>query len=267
MGAAQSNAAAARANLDRLNQLQSYLTVRAPFAGVVTVRNIDDGVLVNEGSTLLYRVAQTNPLRIYLNVPQVDADSVRVGQHATLMIPDLPGRKFPGVVARTANALDPATRTLLVEVRASDAGGILLPGMYAQVDLSVPRKDPPLLIPGDTLVVRSDGPQVAVVAADGTVHFAARAVGPRFRRPAWKRSPAWRKASNWWSTPATPSQEGVKVKSPVRQGGAHRANLPSHIRHVVERGFRPAARKAAWRRARSTDTESTGCTDPPLAFF
>jgi RND family efflux transporter MFP subunit len=171
IAAAQSNAAAARANLDRLQQLESYLTVRAPFSGVVTVRNIDAGVLVNEGSTLLYRVAQTNPLRVYLNVPQNDADSVKAGQHASLVVPDLPGRKFPGVMARTANALDPATRTLLVEVQADNSGGTLLPGMYAQVDLAVPRKDPPLLIPGDTLVVRSDGPQVAVVEPDGTVHY------------------------------------------------------------------------------------------------
>jgi RND family efflux transporter MFP subunit len=169
--AAQSNAAAARANLDRLNQLQSYLMVRAPFAGVVTVRNIDTGMLVTEGNTLLYRIAQNNPLRIYLNVPQSDSNSVRVGQRATLVIPDLPGRKFNGVVARTANALDPATRTLLVEVRAENSSGTLMPGMYAQVDLSVPRKDPPLIIPGDTLVVRANGPQVAVVAPDGTVHF------------------------------------------------------------------------------------------------
>ena len=169
--AAQSNAAAARANLDRLDQLQSYLIVRAPFAGVVTVRNIDTGMLVTEGNTLLYRIAQNNPLRIYLNVPQSDSNSVRVGQRATLVIPDLPGRKFNGVVARTANALDPATRTLLVEVRAENSSGTLLPGMYAQVDLSVPRKDPPLIIPGDTLVVRANGPQVAVVAPDNTVHF------------------------------------------------------------------------------------------------
>jgi len=75
-------------------------------------------------------------------------------------------------VARTSNALDPATRTLLTEVQVSNAAGVLMPGMYAQVDMSVPRKNPPLLIPGDTLVVRSDGPQVAVVGDDGAVHFA-----------------------------------------------------------------------------------------------
>jgi len=171
VAAARSSASAAQANLSRLNELLGYQTVRAPFAGVITLRNVDSGVLVNEGNTLLFRIAQTDRLRTYLNVPQADAKAVRVGQSATLMIPDLPGSKFKGTVARTANALDPATRTLLVEVQVPNSSGALMPGEYAQVDLSVPRSDPPLLIPGDTLVVRSDGPQVAVVNPDGTVHF------------------------------------------------------------------------------------------------
>ena len=171
VAAAKSNAVAAEANVARLNELLSYLTVRAPFAGVITVRNIDTGTLVTDGSTLLFRVAQTDRLRIYLNAPQGDAPSVKVGQRANLTIPDLPGRQFAGTVARTANALDPASRTLLVEVQMDNHGGALLPGMYAQVDLAVPRQDPPLQIPGDTLVVRGNGPQVAVVKPDGTVHY------------------------------------------------------------------------------------------------
>jgi len=160
-----------QANLARLNQLKDYLTVHAPFAGVITVRNIDVGTLVNEGSTLLYRIAQTDTLRTYLNVPQADAGSIRVGQQASLTIPDLSGRKFSGIVSRTSNALDPASRTLLTEVHVDNASGVLMPGMYCTVDLAVPRKDPPLLIPGDTLVVRGDGPQVATVDAEGVVHF------------------------------------------------------------------------------------------------
>jgi RND family efflux transporter MFP subunit len=171
VAAARGSASALEANLARLDDLKNYLTVRAPFAGVITVRNIDVGALVNEGSTLLYRIAQTGRLRTYLNVPQADAGNVRVGQHATLEIAGRAGVKFPGEVTRTANSLDPATRTLLVEVQVANAAGALMPGMYAQVDLSVPRQDPPLLIPGDTLVVRSDGPQVAVVGPDGVVHF------------------------------------------------------------------------------------------------
>jgi RND family efflux transporter MFP subunit len=171
IAAAKSNTAAAEANVARLNQLLDYQTVRAPFDGVITVRNIDTGALVNEGSTLLFRIAQTGRLRTYLNAPQSDAAQVRVGQQATLTIPDLPGRTFSGTVTRTANALDPASRTLLVEVQVDNQSGTLLPGMYTQVELAVPRKDPPLQIPGDTLVVRGDGPQVAVVQSDGTVHY------------------------------------------------------------------------------------------------
>jgi len=171
VAAAKSNESAWRANLARLNDLHGYLAVRAPFAGVITVRNIDVGALVNEGSTLLYRIAQTDRLRTYLNVPQADSGSVRAGQHATLIVPDLGGRKFSGLVTRTANALDPASRTLLTEVQVDNSSGSLLPGMYSEVDLAVPRAAPPLIIPADTLVVRGNGPQVAVVDAGGVVHY------------------------------------------------------------------------------------------------
>jgi RND family efflux transporter MFP subunit len=169
--ASRSSVSAAEANLARLNQLKTYQTVRAPFDGVITVRNVDTGALVNEGNTMLFRIAQTSSLRTYLNLPQSDADSVRVGQHATITIPELPGRKFDGLVTRTANALDPATRTLLTEVQVPNQGGALMPGMYAQVDLAVPRHDPPLVIQGDTLIIRSDGPQVAAIGEDNAVHF------------------------------------------------------------------------------------------------
>jgi RND family efflux transporter MFP subunit len=171
VAAARNNASAAQANLARLIELQGYEKVRAPFSGVITVRNIDVGTLVTNGATLLYRIAQTNVLRTYINVPQSDADAVRVGQPATLTFPDLLGRQSHGTVTRTANALDPATRTLLVEVQAANPDGALLPGMYSQVSLTAPRADPPLLIPGDTLVVRPDGPQVALVGDDQSVRF------------------------------------------------------------------------------------------------
>jgi RND family efflux transporter MFP subunit len=171
LAAAGSNVHAAEANLARLNQLKTYQTVRSPFDGVITMRNVDTGALVNEGNTLLYRVAQTGTLRTYVNLPQSEAESVKVGQHAILTIAELPGHKFDGIVTRTANSLDPASRTLLTEVQTANGAALLMPGMFAEVDLSVPRKDPPLVIPGDTLVVRSDGPQVAVIGPDDTVHF------------------------------------------------------------------------------------------------
>ena len=180
IAAAKNNIAALQANLDRLNRLKSYQTVRAPFSGIVTVRNVDTGALITEGSTLLFRIAQTGRLRIYVNVPQEDAESVRAGQQAAVTLPDRSGHKFAGAVTRTASALDPSSRTLLAEVQLPNEDGSLLPGMYAQVRFSVPRPHATLTIPGDTLVVRSDGPQVAVVDSQGQVHWARIQLGRDF---------------------------------------------------------------------------------------
>jgi RND family efflux transporter MFP subunit len=175
--AARSNIAVAQANLDRLTQVQGYLKVRAPFDGVITLRNVDTGALVTEGSTMLFRIAQNGKVRTYVNVPQADATSIHVGQTAQVKLPDMPSKTFPGIVTRTANALDPATRTLLTEIQVPNAQGLLLPGMYAEVNFSTPRQEPPLLIRADALVVRGDGNHVALVDKDGIVHFKAVLVG------------------------------------------------------------------------------------------
>jgi RND family efflux transporter MFP subunit len=169
--AAKGNIAAMQAGVGRLTEMQGFLKVRAPFAGVVTLRNVDVGTLVNTGSTMLFRIAQTNLLRTYLNVPQASAEDVRVGQTASLATPELPERKFEGAVTRTANALDPASRTLLVEVQVPNPESKLMPGMYVDVDLHLPRKDPPLLLPSDTLSVRSEGTMVATLDSNDAVHF------------------------------------------------------------------------------------------------
>ena len=138
---------------------------------MITLRNVDVGALVNAGSTLLYRIAQTRVLRAYVNVPQSNADSVHTGQAAQLTVSNRPGRRFAGTVKRTAEALDPNSRTMLVEVEVPNSDGALLPGMYAQVDLSSPRANPPLLLPSDCLIVRAEGTQVALVRPDHIVHF------------------------------------------------------------------------------------------------
>jgi RND family efflux transporter MFP subunit len=178
--AAKANIAAAQAGLGRLSEMQGYLKVRAPFAGVVTLRNVDVGTLINTGNTMLFRIAQTNLLRTYLNVPQSNAVEVHVGQMASLATPELPERKFSGAVTRTANALDPSSRTLLVEVQVPNPDGKLLPGMYVEVDLHMPRKDPPLLLPSDTLSVRPEGTMVALVGPNNAVHFQRVVVGRDF---------------------------------------------------------------------------------------
>jgi RND family efflux transporter MFP subunit len=178
--AAKGNISAMQANVGRLSEMQGYLSVRAPFAGVVTLRNVDVGTLVNTGSTMLFRIAQTNLLRTYLNVPQSSASDVHVGQTASLATPELPERKFTGAVTRTANALDPSSRTLLVEVQVPNPEGKLLPGMYVDVDLHLPRKDPPILLPSDTLTVRPEGTLVAAIDSTNAVHFQHVVVGRDF---------------------------------------------------------------------------------------
>jgi RND family efflux transporter MFP subunit len=162
---------AAEANVRRLEKMQSYRMVQAPFNGVITLRNVDVGALVNAGSTLLFRIAQTSMLRTYLNVPQTYANAVHPGQAALLTVSNLPGRQFKGTVARTANALDPTSRTLLTEVHVPNEEGALFPGMYAQVQLNSVRADRPMLVPSDALIVRADGAQVAVIRPDHSVHL------------------------------------------------------------------------------------------------
>ena len=115
-----------------------------------------DLLLTSDGpSTMLYRIAQTRTLRTYVNVPQVSANSVHVGQAATLTVSNFPGRTFRGNVTRTANALDPASRTMLVEVGVPNADGALIPGTYAEVDLSGAQDNPPLIVPAAAIIFRT----------------------------------------------------------------------------------------------------------------
>ena len=175
--AQRSNLSAAKANLARLQELQGYRVVKAPFDGVITQRNVDVGALVSTGNTLLYRIAQIGTLRTYVNVPQAYVTAVRVGQPAALTVSHVPGRRFAGTVARTANALDPATRTMLVEIDVPNADGTLFPGTYAEVDLNGSRTNPPLVVPAAAILFRTDGAQVAVVRSDDTVHLQKISVG------------------------------------------------------------------------------------------
>jgi RND family efflux transporter MFP subunit len=215
IAASESNVGAVQANLARLRELKGYQTVRAPFAGVITVRNVDTGALINEGNTMLFRIAQTGQMRTFINVPQSEADSVRVGQAATLEIPDMPDRKFSGKVSRTSNSLDPASRTLLTEVEVMNPEGTLRPGTFTQVNLTIPRRGTPLLIPGDTLVVRADGPQVAVVDAEGQVHFTKITLGRDYGDRLEVLS-GLQQGQQLIVNPSDLVREGVKVK-PVKQ--------------------------------------------------
>lgn len=180
VSAQRSNVGAAEANLSRLQNMQSYRVVRAPFDGVITQRNVDVGALVNAGSTLLYRIAQTSTLRTYVNVPQASSSSIHTGEAALLTVSNLPGRTFTGTVARTANSLDPSSRTLLVELHVPNPDGALMPGMYCQIQLNSPRTHPPLVIPSDALIVRTGGTLVAMVRPDHTIHLQPLVIGRDF---------------------------------------------------------------------------------------
>jgi RND family efflux transporter MFP subunit len=217
IAAQKSNIAAAEANLARLQKMQGYRMVKAPFDGVITMRNVDTGALVNAGNTMMFRIGQTGTLRTYVNVPQMHAGSIHVGQTARLTVTNIPGRQFAGTVARTANSLDPNTRTLLVEVHVPNGDGALLPGMYAQVNFSSTRVDPPLLVPSVALISRGDGPRVAVVTANHTVHLQPIQVGRDFGDRLEVLS-GLREGDTIIPNPGDAATEGLKVEPVVAAG-------------------------------------------------
>jgi RND family efflux transporter MFP subunit len=167
IAAAQSNVGSAQANLDRLQQLQGFEQVRAPFDGVITARNTDVGSLINSGNggaaQELFHMAATARLRVYVNVPQIYSRSAAPGVMADLTLAEMPGRHFSGTLVRTAESIDAATRTLLAEIAVDNSSGTLLPGAYAQVHLKLPAGAPSLILPVNTLIFRSEGLQVGVV--------------------------------------------------------------------------------------------------------
>jgi RND family efflux transporter MFP subunit len=167
IAAAESNVASSKANLSRLEQLQGFEHVRAPFDGVITARNTDVGALINSGNggaaQELFHMAATNRLRVYVNVPQIDSRSAIPGVTADLTLAEFPGRRFKGTLVSTAQAIDTNTRTLLTEIAVDNSSGELLPGAYAQVHLRLPAAAPSLILPVNALVFRSEGLQVAVL--------------------------------------------------------------------------------------------------------
>jgi RND family efflux transporter MFP subunit len=180
---AQANFAAADANVRRLQQLESFKRVYSPISGVVTRRNIDVGALITAGSTgsrELFDVAQVDPLRVFVNVPQTNAPSIRPGLPAYLELSEFPGQKFSGKVVRTADAIDPATRTLLTEIDVPNPNGHLLPGSYAEVHFAVPIQITRISIPVNAILFRSEGPRVAVVGPDHKVHLKPIQIGRDF---------------------------------------------------------------------------------------
>ncbi len=177
---AQANLAAADANVARLREQQGFTRVVAPFAGIVTKRNVDVGDLIDGGAARpLFILSQTDPLRVYVDVPQSYAGLVKAGQQVAVTQSEVRGRSSAGTVARTSGAIDPASRTMQVEITLPNKDGALLPGAYVQVSLPLATGDQ-LVIPTNALIFRAEGLRVAAVDGEGKVKLLPVKVGRNF---------------------------------------------------------------------------------------
>ena len=173
---AQADLAAAEANVSRLRSLQGFNRVTAPFDGVLTRRTVDVGDLINAGNggagQALFSLAQVDPLRLYIYVPQVYANQIKIGDTVKVSLAERAGEDYQGSIARTARAIDPVTRTLQVEIRVPNPSGQLFSGAYVQVELPIKGDRAATVVPTNVLLFRPDGPRVAVVDQSGRVRLA-----------------------------------------------------------------------------------------------
>jgi RND family efflux transporter MFP subunit len=166
--AKQATVQSSQANVRRLEELQAFEKIYAPFDGVITARNTDIGALIDSGSsggtrTELFHIAQPDKLRVYVNVPEAYSQAAKPGLTADLALSEFPGRLFPGTLVRTAQAIDQSTRTLLVEIRVNNPTGTLLSGAYAEVHLKLPTAASAFIVPVNALLFRAEGLRVAAV--------------------------------------------------------------------------------------------------------
>jgi RND family efflux transporter MFP subunit len=166
----------AQANLQRLQELQSFERVYAPFDGVVTARDVDTGQLISSGSgqsagTQLFHMQAVQTLRVYTNVPQLYSQTLRHGMKIGLTVPEYPGKTFMGTLVRTADAIDPVSRTLLVEVDLNNQRGELMPGALAQVHFKTSPVGPTYIVPATALIFRREGMQVGIVVNGDVAHL------------------------------------------------------------------------------------------------
>lgn len=220
---AEANLAAAAANVGRLQNLRGFSRVVAPFDGVVTRRNVDVGDLVNAGNggtgQALFTVAQVDPLRLYVYVPQSYARQIKVGSPVTVTLAERAGQQYHGTIARTARAIDTATRTMQVEIQVPNPTGALIAGSYVQVTMPIDVDDQALVVPTNVLLFRPEGTRVALVDAGGRVHLALVKLGTDFGTQVEVLSglkPTDRIVVN----PADSLADGDTVTLPARQGSA-----------------------------------------------
>jgi hypothetical protein len=161
---------AAAANAERTRQLSGFKKVVAPFSGVITKRNIDIGDLIDGTTKPLFLIAKTDPLRVYINVPQSYSQWIKVGQAADISLDEIRGKTFQGQITKSASAIDPLTRTMQVEITLSNKEKKLLPGSFVQVNLKLPASNA-INIPSNALLIRKEGTQVAVVDEQNKIHL------------------------------------------------------------------------------------------------
>ena len=185
---AQANLAAADANVRRLEELEGFKRVYAPFSGVITRRNVDPGALINAGAGAaasgvaaggreLFDIARVDPLRVYTDIPQAYAPAIRIGATATVTLQEFPGEKFIAKVARTAEAIDPNTRTLRTEVDVPNKDARLLPGSFGEVHFAVGTNVNKVTVPVNAMLFRSQGAQLAVVGPDKKIRLQGISIG------------------------------------------------------------------------------------------
>jgi RND family efflux transporter MFP subunit len=177
---ARANLAAADANVERLKQLEGFKRVVAPFEGVITKRNVDVGDLIDAGGNRpLFLLSQTDPLRVYVNVPQSYAQQVKTGQQVVVTQAELRERSFKGEISRTSASIDAVTRTMQVEITLPNRDGTLMPGAFVQVALPLPPSDA-LTVPGNAILFRPEGPRVAAVSAESRITLRPVKIGRNF---------------------------------------------------------------------------------------
>ena len=172
--ARQADVQAQEANVQRLKELANFKKLVAPFPGIITIRTVDAGTLITAGSSReIFRLARTDPLRVYVSLPQAYSQMVKTNDEAVLTFSELPGQNFTGKVDRTAGAIDPISRTLLTEILVSNHDGKLLPGAHAMVRVNLATGVNPVVVPVNTLLFRNEqGVQVGVVDSNGIVRLA-----------------------------------------------------------------------------------------------
>jgi RND family efflux transporter MFP subunit len=224
LAAQDANVQAAVAAVNRLEQMQGFEKIVAPFEGIITERKTDFGDLVNAGNAgagrELFRISQNNVVRVFVTVPEEFSSEVKPGTKASMDVISLPNRRFAASVTRTADSIDANSRTLTVELDVPNSSGELLPGGYANVHFQLPLKVAPLVLPASTILFQADGPQVGIVNRQNQVELRKVTLGHDFG-------------------------DTIEIMSGVRRGDALIANPPDSLTNGMRVAPQPPAANSA----------------------